>query len=346
MNETLDVNDGGVSGVAHGDVMEFAPGATPKIVETGRICGAPRRIAEALLQTVYGFRPAVPEDPNLRVEFSVHPARQGFACEHTIIWEIHDIPAKPLPVAPQWPNRFSRLLGDKVFGLLIADAYGLAIPRTTVLSRNLMPFTFGKPTGSEVRWLRTAPEIPEPGLSPTVRGWTDPFKLMDVMPGHEPIPSVLIQDEVPAKFSGAILTGNDARPIVEGVVGFGDKFMLGYAAPTDLDRDLVRRLEELHETLIHSTGSLRAEWVFDGNTIWTIQLQQVTALSSGRIIVPGMARSEVEFEAAGGLPALRSLIAQIEGTEIGMRIKGDIGMTSHIADLLRRHGIPSRIASE
>lgn len=32
-NETVDVNDGGVSGVVHGNVMEFAPGATPRVVE-------------------------------------------------------------------------------------------------------------------------------------------------------------------------------------------------------------------------------------------------------------------------------------------------------------------------
>src|SRR5438046_548089 len=33
VNETIDVNDGGVSGVAYGDVVEFAPGDTPRCVE-------------------------------------------------------------------------------------------------------------------------------------------------------------------------------------------------------------------------------------------------------------------------------------------------------------------------
>ena len=33
VNETVDVNDGGVSGVAFGDLLEFAPGDTPRCVE-------------------------------------------------------------------------------------------------------------------------------------------------------------------------------------------------------------------------------------------------------------------------------------------------------------------------
>src|SRR5215472_10474041 len=33
VNETIDVHDGGVSGVALGDLLEFAPGDTPRCVE-------------------------------------------------------------------------------------------------------------------------------------------------------------------------------------------------------------------------------------------------------------------------------------------------------------------------
>src|SRR5207237_2735033 len=33
VNETIDVNDGGVSGVAFGNIIEFAPGDTPRAVE-------------------------------------------------------------------------------------------------------------------------------------------------------------------------------------------------------------------------------------------------------------------------------------------------------------------------
>jgi len=345
-NETLDVNDGGVSGVVYGNVMEFAPGATPKIVEAGGIVSIDRTIAEALLQTVYGFGPTLPFHNDLRVEFSIHPVRRGFANEHTIIWEVQEIPIDPFRVIPKWPNDFSKFVGDKVFGLLIADAFGQDVPRTTVLSRNLLPFTFGKATGSDIKWLRTAPRVPEPGFFPTVRGWTDPFKLAENVAGHEPIPSILIQDEVLAKFSGGLMTDSDARPIVEGVTGFGDNFMLGHVGPTELDGTLLRRLEGLHETLVHCMGSIRVEWAFDGERIWTIQLQQETAVSNGQTIVPGEVPSEMEFEASDGLPGLRRMIELVQGTQVGIKVIGEVGMTSHIADLLRRHKVPSRIASK
>jgi hypothetical protein len=44
-----------------------------------------------------------------------------------------------------WPNRFSRLLGDKAFGLLVADLHGLPVPATTVVGRRVAPFRFGRP---------------------------------------------------------------------------------------------------------------------------------------------------------------------------------------------------------
>ena len=47
-----------------------------------------------------------------------------------------------------WPNRFSRFIGDKVFGLLVADLIGLDVPRATVLARRIGPFVFGRRTGS------------------------------------------------------------------------------------------------------------------------------------------------------------------------------------------------------
>ncbi len=265
VNETVDVNDGGVSGAAHGDVVEFAPGQTPRVVETGRVVSVGRNVGERLLRTVYGFVPALPKQQGLRIEFSIHPIRRGFAHKHTIIWEIQEVPIDYLSSTPKWPNAFSELIGDKTFGLLLANSVGLRVPRTTSLCRHLAPFTFGEPTGSDVKWLRTCPETPEPGFFPTVRGWTDPFKLMQTA-GHERLASILIQDEVPARFSGALLTDLNQQPIIEGVTGFGDDFMLGRIGPSQLDAHLVDRLQELHTTLLGYVGGIRAEWAFDGAT--------------------------------------------------------------------------------
>jgi hypothetical protein len=342
VNETVDVNDGGVSGVAHGNVVEFAPGETPRVVETGRVVSVGRTVGERLLRTVYGFVPALPKQPDLRVEFSIHPIRRGFAREHTIVWEIQEVPIDDLSSIPRWPNAFSQFIGDKTFGLLLANSVGLRVPRSTALCRHISPFTFGNPTGSDVKWLRTCPETPEPGFFPTVRGWTDPFELMQTA-GHERLASILIQDEVPARFSGALLTDLNEQPIIEGVNGFGDDFMLGRVGPSQLDAGLVDRLQELHAALLGYVGGIRAEWAFDGETVWLIQVQQEAAVSSGQTIVPGETESEYDFDVSLGLSGLRELVELAKDRPVGIKLIGNVGMTSHIADVLRRYKVPSRI---
>jgi hypothetical protein len=343
VNETVDVNDGGVSGVVHEGVMEFAPGGTPRIVEGGQIVSVTRTVGTRLLKIVYNFEVELPKPSALRVEFSVHPVARGHKRSHTIIWETQDIPEQDIRPGLRWPNAFSELIGDKAFGLLIADCIGLQVPNTTVLARTLAPFTFGQTSGSGVKWLRTCPRIPEPGFFPTVRGWTDPFRLVEELPFRDRLASVLVQDEVNAKFSGAMLTGTENQPIIEGVQGFGDEFMLGRIGADALDATLMNKLEKLHAGMLECVGSARMEWAFDGETVWVLQLQQEEAISSGRVIVPGETDSDVEFEVNAGIGGLRQLVDLVSGKRIGINIIGDVGMTSHIADILRRHRIPSRI---
>src|ERR1017187_581067 len=86
----------------------------------------------------------------------------------------------------------------------------------------------------------------------------------------------------------------------------------------------------------------REWWAFDGKAVWVLQLQQEAALSNGAIIVPGITDHEVEFDVTTGLDALRSLVARVKGTSTGIKLVGKVGLTSHIADVLRRNNIPSR----
>jgi hypothetical protein len=88
VNETVDVEDGGVSGVAFGNLVEFAPGDTPRCVEKPGTAALPRATATALFRTAYGFAPDLPGDPGTRVEFSIHPLRRGYRHDHTIVWEV------------------------------------------------------------------------------------------------------------------------------------------------------------------------------------------------------------------------------------------------------------------
>ena len=342
-NETVDVNDGGVSGVVHGNVMEFSPGGTPRIVESGGIVSVTRDVGHKILEWVYGFAFDISAQNCVRVEFSLHPVRRGYRSEHIIIWEMHEsteVPSSPFLV---WPNRFSEMLGDKAFGLLVAATLGLQVPLTTVISRALRPFTFGSETGSDVVWLRTCPARPEPGMFPTVRGWTDPFALLQQVNDSERISSVLVQHEVFPQYAGAVLTSSTGEVITEGVAGFGDELMLGRAQPTQLPASVIDRVQRSHATLVQQIGSARAEWAFDGSELWILQVQPEAALSAGMTIVPGHAAEEVDFDVARGLSGLRELVNLIAGRNVGINLRGRVGMTSHIADVLRRHRIPSRI---
>src|SRR5205085_7477326 len=152
----------------------------------------PREMGLKLLEKVYHFRPALNYSPSLRIEFSLHPLRRGVRYEHTIVWELEEVGPASFSPNLQWPNLFSRFIGDKAFGLLIADILDLPVPATTVIPRFLAPFAFGNPTGTGELWIRTCPVEQDPGRFTTLRGWFDPFRLMaNEDPKGEMIASVL-----------------------------------------------------------------------------------------------------------------------------------------------------------
>jgi hypothetical protein len=345
-NETVDIDDGGVSGVALGGMVEFAPGDTPRSVERPGTVALGHGAALALLRTVYGFTPDLDDRPGERVEFSVHPLVAGVRQTHTILWETG--PADPAALTPRrltWPNRFSRLLGDKAFGLLVADLLGLPVPATTVVGRRVAPFRLGRPTGGGEPWLRTCPAEPVPGRFPTRRGWRDPFALLAAEdPSGADLVAVLAQDGVPARWSGAALPGHDGGLVVEGVAGFGDDFMLARAAPARLPAQVVDDVRRLGARAAATLGPVRFEWAHDGDQAWVLQLHLAKALASATTIYPGVPSRWRRFDPSRGLEALRDLIASVAPDE-GIEIAGDIGVTSHAGDLLRRAAVPSRLAS-
>jgi hypothetical protein len=347
VNETIDVNDRGVSGVVQGSVVEFAPGGTPRVVDNGRPASLRLACGSRVLRAVYGFVPDLEFPSTFRVEFSIHPVKRGWRRTHTIIWELQELGYAITLPSPSWPNDFSEFIGDKVFGLLVAHSEGYYVPWTTVLSRSLPPFSFGESTGSDVKWIRTCPRIATPGRFTTVRGWTDPFKLIAAEdPDGSAISSVVIQEEVNPKFSGALLTSLDGEPIIEGVAGSGDALMLGGVAPTTLPEPLIAKIKELHHALWSNFGAIRLEWVFDGEQVWIVQLQQEPAKSTGTIIVSGEFTSEVTFRTEEGLDRLRMLAAELQDKSTAIKLIGNIGVTSHMADILRRTNIPSRLVRQ
>ena len=344
VNETIDVNDGGVSGVVMGDVIEFAPDDTPRCVEKPGVASLPRSWGIPVLSTVYRFSPDLDVPRASRLEFSLHPRPCGWRQTHTLGWEYVGIEAPDFEPRLFWPNRFSRMIGDKVFGLLIAHHAGLPVPRTTVVNRRVAPFTFGRDTNSREVWLRTSPFEQVPGKYITVQGWLDPFKLMQQEdPNGEMLPSLLVQAAVPSKYSGATVVTADGKLIVEGKSGRGDLLMRGKARPELLPEFVTRAVNELNLAAGRKFGPVGFEWVHDGDQAWVVQLHHGATVSTDEILVPGQASRWICFDVSHGLEILREILRTMD-PEVGLILSGTVGLTSHIAEVIRRAGIPARMA--
>lgn len=342
-NETVDVHDGGVSGVIMGNVIEFAPDDTPRSVEKPGIASLPRLWGMKMLSIVYGFWPEIDVPRESRLEFSIHPKPRGWRNTHTLGWEYaiaSDFDMKPKLT---WPNRFSRMIGDKVYGLMIAQLAGLSVPRTTVINRRIAPFTFGRSTGSSEVWTRTSPHEQVPGKFTTAKGWLDPFELLNAEdPDGSQIASILCQSAVVPAYSGAAIVTADGDLLVEGVAGDGTAFMMGSSPPEDLPKNVLRAVEELHHRAAQSLGVVRLEWVFDGLSAWIVQLHRGATRSMANVLVPGEAERWIPFEAELGLEELRKAVALLAPGE-GLVLRGEVGLTSHVADVIRRAGVPARL---
>lgn len=343
VNETVDIHDGGVSGVCQGGVIEFAPDDTPRCVEKEGVASLPFKLGMQLLELVYGFSPELDEKAG-RVEFSIHPRPRGWRQTHTLLWEREPDETEATP-SLNWPNLFSRHIGDKVYGLLMAHLQGELVPRTTAITRKVAPFRFGVETGSAETWIRTAPTEQQPGLFTTHRGWLDPFQLMaSEDPEGTKIASILAQEGVISEYAGASIVGAKGELIVEGVRGEGDLFMLGKKTPVGLPGKIRADVQAANERLITAMGPVRTEWVHDGRALWIVQMHKGATHSSARVLVPGERAEWIDFPVASGLNALRTLLEGI-GPDTGVRIGGEVGVTSHIADLVRKAGVPARVVA-
>jgi hypothetical protein len=186
-----------------------------------------------------------------------------------------------------------------------------------------------------------------PGLFTTRRGWVDPFRLLaEEDPDGTAIASILCQKGVDARFSGALVAQPGGAPLIEGVAGHGDDFMVGRRAPEALPDDVLRDVRATFERAAAAVGPVRFEWVHDGARVWIVQLHRGGSTTSGRVVHPGEAERYHFFNVSEGIEALRELIGKVHGTPDGIILVGRVGVTSHLGDLLRRARIPSRIEDE
>ncbi|AEA65452.1 hypothetical protein [Burkholderia gladioli] len=342
VNETIDVSDGGVSGVIEGGIVEFAPDDTPRCVEKPGVASLPRRQAIDLLQLVYGFPIEIGFDDDFRLEFSIHPRPCGWKHTHVIGWELERVGFKSLQAKNTWPNAFSRHVGDKAFGLVMAMQAGVDVPSTTVIGRRVAPFSFGRDTGNSEWWIRTCPKEQVPGKYTTHHGWLDPFRLLaEEDPEGSAIASVLSQRGVRAQYSGALIVDANGKPVIEGKRGEGEDLMLGIRLPEQLPQQVTADVMSIFNFLRERLGPVRFEWVHDGGKVWIVQLHRGATQTVEGVLVPGEAKVWNRFYVSTGLNALRSALDTLPENE-GIVLVGEIGITSHIADVVRKAGKPAR----
>ena len=343
VNETIDVHDGGVSGVLMGDILEFAPDDTPRCVEKPGTASLPRGWGRELLSTVYGIPVELDAPLASRLEFSIHPGPRGWRKSNILAWEFSEqiyVDAKP---KIRWPNRFSTLIGDKTFGLLVAHNIGLPVPYTTVINRRVAPFSFGRPTCSGELWIRTAPREQVPGKFTTHHGWLDPFKLLNTEdPEGNAVVSVLSQQGVSQSYSGALIVGRDGNLIVEGKVGEGESLMLGAAAPEMLPEKIEADVRAVYTRADAALGPVRFEWVHDGDQVWIVQLHAGATDTMQDYITSKTASHWQSFDVRAGLEELRKAVATLP-PDTGITLSGRVGLTSHFADVIRRANVAARM---
>ena len=346
INETISINDGGVSGVTLGGIAEFAPDDTPRVVEKSETASLPAPMAQRVLSTIYHSDLLIPFDQSKRIEFSVHPNRVGHRAEHVIVWEVEDVDPVSIEVPVTWPNHFSRLLGDKTYGLIVADALGLPVPETTAVLRRVAPFRFGRPTGTGEWWMRTAPATQTPGHFTTTCGWTDPFATLLKEDADGEVSGVLSQESVAANFSGATLPlAGTSGSLIEGVRGAGGHFMLGESPTVRLPAEVEARVQTLLDELETALGSgVRIEWADDGRTAWVLQLHRVAQRGTPGVFSSGAASSWLPFDPSLGLEALQALISEARELGAGIEVTRPVGLTSHVGDLLRKARVPGRLS--
>lgn len=349
VNENINIFDGGFSGVLHGDLMEVAPGATPRCVEEfdkGECMCLPREVGFSLILTVYHFHFHSPFTKASRVEFSVHPHRVGYLRDFIVFWEENE-PDRILPAAPKlsWPNRFSEAIGNKTYGLLMADLARMPVPFTMVTPRMIGQFAFGTPIhAGEPEWTRTSPRVHTPGKYPTIRGQADVYKLMhDWDPAGTEIPSVFKQHGIPAQYSGKASTDRAGNFVAEGCARHGDKYMVGTQAPEELPERVVRAVRFLYDRLADVFGDVQCEWVYDGVQAWCVQLTLGRTETLEDVIYPGRPKRWTKFVVQDNLANLYTLVDKVKGKNIGVTLIGDIGILSHFGELLSDAKIPSRL---
>jgi hypothetical protein len=134
--------------------------------------------------------------------------------------------------------------------------------------------------------------------------------------------------------------------LIEGRPGSGAGFMVGTTGPTALPPFVTDAVTLAWQRAFAAFGPVRFEWVCDARgQLWIVQLHVGKSESRGEVIYPGERDHWHRYDVAAGLEGLRDLLRTHKDFphHSGIVLVGNVGVTSHFGDLLRRARIPSRI---
>jgi len=118
--------------------------------------------------------------------------------------------------------------------------------------------------------------------------------------------------------------------------------MLGKEGPEPLPANVLQDVRVQYARAEAALGPVRFEWVHDGEHVWIVQLHRGATESTRLRLTSGEANNWVEFDVGAGLAALRTLLAELP-RNTGLIFKGRVGLTSHVADVVRKARVPAKM---
>ena len=119
--------------------------------------------------------------------------------------------------------------------------------------------------------------------------------------------------------------------------------MLARAAPAPLPDRVLDDVRRLGARAAAALGPVRFEWSHDGRTAWVVQLHQAASTATRHHHPPGHPGPLAPVR-PGPRPRAAAPPDRAVDPGDGIELTGDVGVTSHAGDLLRRAAIPSRLA--
>jgi hypothetical protein len=163
-------------------------------------------------------------------------------------------------------------------------------------------------------------------------------------PSLAPLASVIVQEEVPAVYSGRVATRPDGSFDLEGRGGPGDEFMVGEAVAQSLPSEVVEAVCETYRHAELSFGPVSFEWVFDRHAVWVVQLN--LQRHRRREILP----ADVEWAefryGKGRLEEFRHEVLARRGTRKGLVVLGNVSPLSHLGEIAEQYDVPVRFVSD